>query len=822
MCGIAAFSGIKGLTPEQARVAANKMKILGLYNKSRGVHGCGLYVNGQIFKGIEEGKKNTKEFDDFLSNPDFIWPELDLSLGNIMFLHTRQATGGAHTEANTHPFLIRSQDPKNNLVGVHNGTIENVWTMCTKYDVSYVDKHIQVDSKALYTLIDKVGLDVLKEYKGFAALVWTKPSDPGSIYVYHGAARKERNDEKTYEERPMFYMKTAEGLYFSSMESSLLAIRESAKQEVKCLDYNIVMKVTNGKFTTSRVTIEREEANLPPVVVRAPMTARSNTNSRIAGFDDHRRGEDLHIQALLEEGGRSEALRRARETRGVRVKGNLKTPDVNLTWHETMPKKALATRDEAIVYFHMGRYYRSGGKLCHNVIFIKDRGVIGEEADTGVAPHWFWMGAMMRDMQAWEALVEESKVPGGWVNSLDANFAYHISRFTMCPVTNMDSEAIDKDDFFRFSWYFNERRITTKITPKFSGRCYEIVDGFLVDIKASNPDDKKTIDLPMSDAEAVGQAELALDEVPESEMGMMGIPPHCPVPTSVARGGCGESLAPVAVSKAIRDREGSPFDIIFPQIEELFKVFTPIETEAMVRFVHERMTTEWHYQPTPQEVQAELWSTVRAGCKVGQSVRQSLRDDNMLLDSLAQIISNNRDEEIMEIDSIEAMMQEASPETVDEWKERFYEKHGFYPEKKRVVVVDAQSNPFPDDLPWDSADTETPIDAAYQQFERDMQTEQGVVLDELDKVFAEHGNKIKEDEEAYQLAGRRVDEAIGGMGELCTIADELQALTECTYAQDASHCILTGVGRIKHDLAGICETHHDPEAIRKMNQEIIA
>lgn len=808
MCGIAAFSGNKNLTPEQARLATNKMKILGLFNQSRGTHGCGLYINGNIFKGIEDtaNKKNTKEFDDFISNIDFIWPGLDLTLGNVMFLHTRQATAGAHTEANTHPFLIRSEDPKNNLVGVHNGTIDNIWTLCNKYDVPWLEKHIQVDSKALYTLIDKVGLDILKEYKGAAALIWTKPSDPNSMYVYHGAARKEHNDKETYEERPMWYMKSAEGLYFSSMPTSLLAIRESTKQEIKFLDYNSVIKVTNGKFTTSRVAIEREDSNLPPIVVRP---VRSEQNCSVANFGANRNT----LQNLLENESNGSRLRRLREQKGGKANNGLKTPETSLVWHETKPKKAINVRDEEIVYFHKGRYHRSGDKLCNNLLYIKDRGVISDDSEKDAKPFWFYQGVMMKDVHAYEACIAESKVNGSWANSLDSNFAYAISRFSMFPVTNMDSEAIDKDDYFRFSWYFNERRISTKITPKFTGRCYNIVEGFLVDISASNPDDKKTLDLPLlvSDAELFGATELGLE----------GIPPHSAVPTLI--GACGQNLLPVRTdqtsvsSRKNRDDNGSPFEIIFQYtegkdkdgMEELFGTLTPVEIEAMVRFVHERMVTEWHCKPNPQEVQAELWSTIRGGIKQGVSIRQALKDENMLLEALAEIISKEREEDVQEIDSIEVMMM-AHSETVDEWKKRFYDRNGYIPEGNRAVV-DAESSPFPDCL-----DEEVPIDHALREFE-----EKEGTLTDLDEVFARHDKKVRIEEENYQQTGKFVDESIGGLGELCTIADELQAIDH-EYAQDAAHCLYTNIGRIKHDLAGICEVHHDPEAIRRMNQEIVA
>lgn len=828
MCGIAAFSGIKNLTPEQARIATNKMKILGLFNQSRGTHGCGLYINQQIFKGIEDtvNKKNTKEFDDFISNLDFVWPEMDLTLGNTMFLHTRQATSGVHTEANTHPFFIRShtEDARNNLIGVHNGTIENIWSLCNKYEVPWLDKHIQVDSKALYTLIDKVGLPILREYKGYAALVYTKPSDPHSIYVYHGASRKEHKDPDTYEERPMYYLKATEGLYFSSMPSSLLAIRESVKQEVKCLEYNVVIKVTNGKFTTTRVEIDRDDANLPELPKRVVATTPSASSCHVIPGFANRAGTD-RLQTLLESESNTSRMRRLREDRSK--KDLLNAPDVSLVLHETMPKKALAVRNEEIVYFHKGRYYRSGNRLCHHLMYVKDRGIITQDTDKDSDPYWFWQGVLMRDQQAYEALVEESKAKNSWVGNLTSNFACWVSRFSMFPVTNMDSEAIDKDDFFRFSWYFNERRINTKFTPKWSGRCYVIVDGFLVEITSSNPDDKKTTDLPTvvnsTEGELFGEAEL-----------------NAFIPTQGTTGACGQSLLPVVTkqeqvsSRKTRVNEGSPFDIIFQydgnvdeSLKELFETFNPVDIEAMTAFVSEKLTTEWHTIPSKQETQAELWNAIRQGIQQGISVRQTLGDTFLMLDALVEIITESIKKKKQEEDAMGIMLQAQSQnfsdnlfqsqEDEDSWAKRFYERNGYLPEGNRHHSYTTKDTPFPDNI---EVDEETPVDGSFH-IGNGISERQEQALREMDEVFNKHSKKRQAEEENQKLSEKRIDEAIGCLCEICTVADELQSIDH-DYANDASDVLYKGVARIKHELAEVADAHHDPEAIRRLNQEISA
>lgn len=96
-CGLAAFSPAKNLTEEQkAKVWAN-MKLLGIFNQSRGVHSCGLVINGQKYAGWDDvsGRKDTALFMNLLADN----PDLKYESGVIM-IHTRQATVGLKNEKN--------------------------------------------------------------------------------------------------------------------------------------------------------------------------------------------------------------------------------------------------------------------------------------------------------------------------------------------------------------------------------------------------------------------------------------------------------------------------------------------------------------------------------------------------------------------------------------------------------------------------------------------------------------------------------------------------------------------------------------------------
>lgn len=793
MCGIAGFSGIKNLTPQQARLANAKMKLLGMYNQSRGIHGCGLYINGVIHKGIDDtvNKKNTKEFDEFLSNEDFIWPELDVTKTNLMFLHTRQATYGAHVEANTHPFRVKSQEGDNDLIGVHNGTIEAIWTgLCVKYGIDHVKEHIGVDSKALYTIIERHGLEVLNEYKGFAALLWTRKNDPNSLFVYHGASRKDRITETLWEERPMNFLRTAEGLYFSSMPESLRAIRDSKKQEVEELEHNVVFKVTNGKFTSTKVAVSRADANLTPIYTHTPsvmkrdemLPVHTQQGCRVAGshvgFDQHR-----NLRAIAEESSRNAALREARDAAS---KGP-KSPSESLVWRETCPPVTLAAVNKETIRFYQGRYRRVGGKLCDALLFVKDRGIIGEEGDSDAKPVWFWQGVMLRDQECYELMVLESKVKNSWVSQVTSNWAYNISRYSKYPVTNLESEAVDADNFFRFSWYYDERIVEhAQMRPEFSGRCYTITKGFCVNVIPSNKDDKQVL--------TPKPGELFKNSA------LPGLDMTC---------GYNETV-PDEVETSIPNK--SVYDIVFIDVAAFFKVASAVEIQAMQEFTRDSLRQMWHCFPSENEVQSELWTSVRTAVAAQKTIREGLADIDNQLENYITIIGKNP----TVIESIEEKTMGL------EEKMRFYDRHGHWPEdsalpfrlgkSKGTAVVDAQ-NPkgIPNDLPWSDPDDEM---EAYQEKLRDYHLEQ------VDNLIAEAHieQKRHKEDEAVREANKLVDIAVATIHELSNVADDLQAMDDSDYAQDAANIIYKGVETFRHELGEVCSVHHQPDAIMKLNQ----
>ena len=236
-CGIFGFSGREG-----KKVDSDKLLVLGLYNRTRGIDSFGYYYNGNIVKGV--GKE--ADFKDFIVKHKF-------KAGNLPFetvmAHTRQSTFGAHTWENAHPHQV------GNYVQTHNGTIKNIWTLCGQNGID--DTNIHVDSLGLAHIIQKTGsYDILDQYEGYAALSMVWVDNPESLYLYHGASREEK-DEAIEEERPLFTLLTSEGLYYSSMEESLTVINKSKIVKPEKLSHNEVFLIQNGTVIKSIHKVNR-------------------------------------------------------------------------------------------------------------------------------------------------------------------------------------------------------------------------------------------------------------------------------------------------------------------------------------------------------------------------------------------------------------------------------------------------------------------------------------------------------------------------------------------------------------------------------------
>jgi hypothetical protein len=271
MCGLAGWNGTKYPTP-------SVLKLLHIYNRSRGVHSCGMYYRGSMFKGARIKDTNNKIIEDTSDSIDFTKTitfekesRFDATAGpTSVLLHTRHATVGSHTAENAHPFeFLDSKFKSGKMILAHNGSLTNTKALAAKYGIKPEDYN--VDSQMLGLIIKDHGWKVLKEYEGAAALSIVFPDDdPNKLYLWAGASKlrdswnQEEKDLKLCYERPLHYcIKDGEFWYSSEKEhlASSLNINLDDEKEaatIKPLPANTIITVKNGKIL-SKYKIERDQ-----------------------------------------------------------------------------------------------------------------------------------------------------------------------------------------------------------------------------------------------------------------------------------------------------------------------------------------------------------------------------------------------------------------------------------------------------------------------------------------------------------------------------------------------------------------------------------
>ena len=189
MCGIVGFSGKDG-----GQFDPNKIKLLMLYNQSRGEDSSGFWTPST---GIVKTMGKTSEK---------MLPEYEFAPDKVFIGHTRKASwGGTKTVENAHPFDF------DEFVYVHNGTLTDVFQTSKNLDVEY--SKITVDSLLIGYAFKKhkTVKEAMGELSGVANIIMGyKNNDNITVYKH--------------KERELFRGKCEEGMYISSIKDSLKAI----------------------------------------------------------------------------------------------------------------------------------------------------------------------------------------------------------------------------------------------------------------------------------------------------------------------------------------------------------------------------------------------------------------------------------------------------------------------------------------------------------------------------------------------------------------------------------------------------------------------
>lgn len=588
MCGIFGVALKKGASH---RLAMQKFRILGLYNIPRGKDASGIFVDGEIIKGIGL----TGEFDDFISKEQIIpIPKVN----GVVIGHVRQGSPGyKKTIEEAHPFLIDED-----LIFSHNGTIRNVDELCNKYELTKSD--FSVDSKVLGTALNRNGVSVLEEYTGAAALAYTYKSKPDVLYLYHGKS-KEYKHAQAIEERPLWFMKTKEGIYYSSLENSLKAIRES-DTEIPCnLKYNTVFTIENGQFVHSE-EIEREEKNIttyysPVVTYPKPKEAwnPSGANgSAVVPIRMDGMGRNPNKMASI-----------------IGINGNA------LLTRETLPTKVLTEKDKkGFIYFHMGRHWEAPRKLITGPIYLKKGGIIGSYDDKISKMFFFYRGVLLKDMESFKTLkAMEDDIYTNWLKvPTSQNFALFISPYAIGPVTNFEIEGVVVSDTCRKAWYLHGQECKShKFTPLYGQRSYEITKGVLKKIKPFQREDV------LYDSEAIAKGEVNAYVTGGLLLG--------------TQGGSSRSFlfqeGEITAKSFPEERENDDkikffYEIPLVSLDQAMEIIGPEELEALKLF--SRVTYREGYQAnaTQEDIKHSVNYLIDNACKENKSILDLLTNEH--------------------------------------------------------------------------------------------------------------------------------------------------------------------------------------------------
>lgn len=788
-CGLIGFNGDPKLLADKnvSKTVLAKLKILGLYNIERGKHSCGLFVDNTLHKGVD----NEKLFSDFIVNTEFGLP----SPGhNTIIGHTRAATHGIHSFNNAHPFLINDE-----FVLAHNGVVRNIWELCNRYKIDH--SKITVDSLALAHLINQEGFKVLNEYKGFAALLMWKLSDPKSIYVFRGESPTTK-DGKFERERPMYYMQSEEGVYFSSLEKSLLAISDSEGDRIKELEANIVHKFTNGKMTKVKFPVDRSTINIGTTIathggnpaVNYPKTGSTHVTSTTPTTqhtgngitnrsDSNKATQDTTTNSCVGRSYVSEPQQNVIAANMLEMEVNQSVP---ITFHETLPSRAFKYKHAKCdnVFYHMGRHWATDDdviQIAHGKFYLDKKGRIGAGKTRSNHNYFFYEGVLMSNEGAYQQACTDEQL-----KDKRYNFAANVSKYAEFPVCNSRSDIAqrcsDCSDYVKYRWYFKTNMVmNTGFTPRFSDRNYTIRNGLLSAISVQKNIDSECINKGSYMAEKGAKLALAKGRFNLNQMNSLEKPDIVKAPGVVVTMPPAKLTHPALENVTNFHQPNIPFpkteeeemekrppemDITnfyrtFETLEQINNTLDYTEKAAIKYYVCDIMRHEMQYEPTSifdnaVEIQTNMFLTMIVD---RETTLMELWDDNnypdvydylkLATENTSGMLDSFGKNENKDVDEVEAELVDPA-DTCE-----------FVP--KPIITAETEANPKDDEEP-------PVLDAYVQEMEAAM-NEAGVpgsLQDQRDAVSAALEDYEKEEEISYAI-----EDIIDNVSDARDCADEL-------------------------------------------------
>lgn len=223
MCGLFGFIGYGQQPLDKLALLA-----LGCNNDSRGGDSCGLFIDGEVEYGVDQ----TKLFTNFYQQSILLQ---QTQKAEVVLGHCRKASVGKVNLDSAQPVVITNDDGEVDFVMIHNGTILNYGELADKY-LTEVDPNL-TDSQIMAWIVYFHGTQVLSEYLGAGMFIWVDyrtPNRKPSVFCFKGASPTSAYVTTMLEERPLYYVCTEQGLWFSSLSPILKMI--AYLNHTECID----------------------------------------------------------------------------------------------------------------------------------------------------------------------------------------------------------------------------------------------------------------------------------------------------------------------------------------------------------------------------------------------------------------------------------------------------------------------------------------------------------------------------------------------------------------------------------------------------------
>ena len=251
MCGLFGFIGFK-----KQPVDVRSFIALGIENDSRGGHGCGIFCDGII----EYGTASEKYFESFYEDSKLL---PSIKSAEVLIGHDRKASVGGVSDEKLQPVVNYDENGDVDFVLMHNGTITNHTELAAKYlsmDKTESDKF--TDSQIMAQIVYTHGFKVFSEYVGagvFVIVDYRTPKRKPSVYVFKGKSKEHSYSKEAEEERPLYYIRTENGLWFSSIMTHLKVMAYNMPNDIFTFPCNQVLLINHNDRLQLIETIDRSE-----------------------------------------------------------------------------------------------------------------------------------------------------------------------------------------------------------------------------------------------------------------------------------------------------------------------------------------------------------------------------------------------------------------------------------------------------------------------------------------------------------------------------------------------------------------------------------